>query len=128
MEEKLKSLINRAYAPYSKFCVGAIVVVNDGKMFYGVNVETSSYGGTICAERNAICNAISNGYTKGDFKEIHIMSSGDSYAMPCMLCRQFFVDFFDPYSLVYVYNSSGEVKKYIVKDLCPIPFSSEDIL
>ena len=57
MEEKLKNLLEHAYAPYSKYRVSAIVVMKDNHEFYGVNVENASYGATICAERNAILNA-----------------------------------------------------------------------
>ena len=64
MREKLISLLNNSYSPYSKFRVSAIVVMKDGKFFNGVNVENASYGGSICAERNAINAAISNGYKR----------------------------------------------------------------
>ena len=70
MKEKLVSLLENSYSPYSKFSVSAIAVMNDGMEFSGVNVEIASYGASICAERSAILSAISNGYkksSKGDF-------------------------------------------------------------
>ena len=73
MKEKLINLLNNSYSPYSKFQVAAIVVMKDGKEFSGVNVENTSFGATICAERSAIVSAISNGYKKGDFKELYVM-------------------------------------------------------
>ena len=76
MKEELIKLLDKAYAPYSKFQVGAIIEMNDGKFIPGVNVENASYGATICAERNAITTAISMGYKKGDFKNIYVMVSG----------------------------------------------------
>ena len=71
MKEKLVSLLENSYSPYSKFRVSAIAVMNDGREFPGVNVENASYGASICAERSAILSAISNGYKKHDFKELY---------------------------------------------------------
>ena len=68
MVEKLKKLLNNAYSPYYKFPVAAIAIMNDGSEFCGVNVENAN-GTSICAERNAIANAVAHGYKKGDFKE-----------------------------------------------------------
>ena len=77
MREKLEKLLNNSYAKYSGYCVSAICVMNDGKEFSGVNVENASYGATICAERVAITNAITNGYKQGEFKELHVMVKSD---------------------------------------------------
>ena len=75
----------RAYAPYSKFHVGAALLTKDGRVFDGVNVENSSYGLTICAERTAACSAVAAG-AKG-FVAIAIASEGGAH--PCGACRQF---------------------------------------
>ena len=71
MKEELLKLLNNSYAKYSKFKVAAIVVMKDGKTIKGVNVENASYGAAICAERNAISTAITEGYTKGSFKDLY---------------------------------------------------------
>ena len=68
-------IMEKAYVPYSKFPVAAILIDENGKTYKGVNVENASYGATICAERNAIANAITNGYKKQDFKRIYIMNN-----------------------------------------------------
>lgn len=73
MKEKLIKLLENSYSPYSHFRVAAIVVMQDGKEFNGVNVENASYGASICAERSAILSAISSGYKKGEFK-IHTVA------------------------------------------------------
>ena len=73
MKEKLLNLLNNSYSPYSNFKVACIVVTKDNKEFIGVNVENSSYGATICAERSAILSAISNGYKKHDFEKLYVM-------------------------------------------------------
>ena len=83
MREKLIKLLDNAYAPYSKFHVACLVEMKDGRIIPGVNVENASYGASICAERNAITTAIALGYSKGDFKDIYIMVSGEKLSMPC---------------------------------------------
>jgi len=127
MKEELVKLLDRAYAPYSKFKVSCIVEMKDGKYIPGVNVENASYGATICAERNAITTAISMGYFKGDFKNIYIMVSGDKLSMPCFICRQLIVEFFDKDSKVILMGKNGEQKEYLVSECCPYPFDSSDL-
>jgi len=127
MEEKLKKLIINAYAPYSNYKVGAILKTKDDKEFIGVNVENASYGATICAERNAINEAIANGYKKDDFAALYIMANSNKIAMPCMLCRQTFTELLDEQLVVTLYNNEGESKQVLVKELCPFPFSEENL-
>ena len=78
-----------AYAPYSKFLVGAALLTSDGKVFTGCNVENTSYGLSICAERTAICKAVSEGHQS--FEAIAI--AAHPFASPCGACRQFIVEF-----------------------------------
>jgi cytidine deaminase len=80
---------DRAWAPYSKFHVGAAVLTKDGHIFVGCNVENASYGLTICAERVAICSAVAQGHS--EFAAICV-SLSDS-PVPCGACRQFLVEF-----------------------------------
>ena len=76
----------RAYAPYSKFRVGAAVLADDGTIYTGVNVENRSYGLTICAERNAIANMITNGESRIN-KLVAVMRDG-TVGLPCGACRE----------------------------------------
>ena len=69
MQEKLRNLLNNSYTPYYKYPVSCVIVMNDGREFSGVNVETSSPASGICAERNAIYSSITEGYGKGSIKE-----------------------------------------------------------
>lgn len=126
MVEKLIELNKNAYSPYYNFNVSAIIVTKDLKEFVGVNVENIN-GTSICAERNAIHNAISNGYKKGDFKELNIMVNSDKISTPCFSCRQVMLEFFDEDSIIRCFNKNGEYKEYKLKELCPYPFESEDI-
>ena len=127
MREELIKLLDKSYAPYSKFQVACIIEMNDGKYIPGVNVENASYGATICAERNAITTAVSMGYKKGDFKKIYVMVSGDKLSTPCFICRQVITEFFSKDSEVILMGKNGESKTYKVSDMCPYPFDSEDL-
>lgn len=124
---ELEKIIKKAYAPYSNFRVSAIVVMKDSKTFTGVNIENSSYGATICAERVAINKAVSLGYQKSDFKEIHILTDSNSLGMPCFICRQVFTEFFTKDTKIFVYNHDGLKKEYLMEELCPLPFTNEDL-
>ena len=127
MKSKLLELLNNAYAPYSKFRVSCVVVTRDDKCYSVVNIENASFGATICAERVAICKAVSNGYRKGDFKSLYIMVDSDKISSCCFLCRQVIVEFFDLDCSVTLYNRNGDEKVLKVSDLCPYPFSSGDL-
>lgn len=128
MIDKLLKLQKNSYSPYSKFPVSAVVVMRDGKEFYGVNVENASYGSGICAERSAIVSAVSAGYKPGDFKELHVMVSSGKIGMPCFACRQVISEFFDEDCFVFCYSTSGDVCKYSVLEICPYPFGSDDLV
>jgi len=116
-ENQIKKLINsaieareNAYAPYSKFKVGASLLTENGKVFHGCNVENSSYGGTICAERAAACSAVANG--EQNFEAMAIVFDKTELALPCGICRQFLYEF-NPELIILSANLDGnyEIKK-----------------
>ena len=80
-----------AYAPFSGFRVGAAILTTTGEIFTGVNVENSSYGATICAERVACAKAISEGFS--NFEAIAVATYSGDQAVPCGMCRQFLFEF-----------------------------------
>ena len=127
MKEKLLELHKNSYAPYSNFPVSAIVVCKDGREFNGVNVEDASTRAGTCAERCALFSAIASGYKKGDFKEINIMVSSGEIGMPCFVCRQMFVELFDKDVVIRCFATDGRYKEFSMDELCPYPFSSEDL-
>lgn len=126
MKEKLLKLHENSYSPYFNFPVSAIVVAKDGKEFCGVNVENAN-GTSICAERNAIANAICNGYKKGMLKELNVMVSNGQIGTPCFACRQVILEFFEKEDIVRCYSTTGEYKEYTVSELCPYPFGGDDL-
>ena len=125
MKDKLIKLLNNSYSPYSNFKVASIVVMKDGKEFNGVNVENASFGATICAERVAIYKAISEGYRS--FKKLEIMVDDDKIGTCCFLCRQVMLEFFDKNMPIYCYDNKGNFEIFKVSDLCPYPFSKENL-
>ena len=87
---KAKEYMKNAYTPYSKFNVGAAILTDDGRIFGGCNIENSSYGAAICAERTAAVKAVSEGAKH--FKAIAVVCSTGEYAYPCGICRQLYLE------------------------------------
>ena len=104
----------KAYSPYSDFCVGAALLCSDGEIFTGVNIENGSYGATICAERSAFCSAISAGKSK--FSAIAIVGAErgrvpDKICPPCGICRQFMAEFCSADFSVLLYDGQAVIRK-----------------
>jgi cytidine deaminase len=112
----------RAYAPYSKFLVGAALLGEDGRMFAGCNVENASYGLCICAERNAVFAAVANGTR--EFRAIAIVSSALDPVTPCGACRQVLAEFTPPFE-VRCYGENGTEQHYTTASLLPYAFSDQ---
>jgi cytidine deaminase len=109
--ERAVAAAEHAYAPYSKYFVGAAVRMRDGRVFEGVNVENAAYPLGICAERTAIARAVSEGYKPGDFEAIAIT------AAPCGGCRQWLWEF--ALERVTFRNTEGEVVSRTPGELLP---------
>ena len=114
---KAKEARQNAYAPHSKFLVGAALLTADGKVFTGCNIENASYGLTVCAERVAIFKAVSEGYRK--FRAIAIVTSDCSY--PCGACLQVMAEF-APNLTVIVSDSKKKTRIVKLKELMPKAF------
>ena len=110
----------RAYAPYSKFRVGAAILTQSGVIHVGCNVESASYGLTVCAERVAICNAVASG--EREFEALAIATNDGS--PPCGACRQFAVEFADNLTvlLVNTRNAQGP-REFTLRELLPESFT-----
>ncbi|XP_019736133.1 cytidine deaminase [Hippocampus comes] len=131
-KETVKKLIHysqeakkQAYCPYSKFRVGAALLTVDNCLFTGCNVENACYNLGVCAERNAISKAVSEGYTA--FKAIAIASDlSDQFISPCGGCRQFMREFGSSWD-VYLSKPDGSYTKMSVNQLLPASFGPEDL-
>ena len=113
----------RAYAPYSKYQVGAALRTKTGRVFTGVNIENAAYPHTMCAERVAIFKAVSEG--EHEFEVIAVVT--DNGGSPCGGCRQVLAEFgLD--TIVLIVNGKGELlKEMTVKDLLPEAFTPEKL-
>ena len=119
--ELAKEASENAYAPFSKFKVGACVLTSSGKTYKGCNFENSSYGLTICAERNAIGTAIADGETK--IKAIAIYSPNTDNCMPCGACRQVIHEFKMDEGTEIVTKDGNNLVFHDITDFLPIGFS-----
>ena len=112
--ERAVVVAERAYAPYSRFLVGAAVRARDGTVFEGVNVENAAYPLGICAEKSAITAAVTAGYGPGDLEEIAVTAS------PCGGCRQWLHEF--RFDHITYKNAEGEVVSRTPAELLPDTF------
>ena len=121
--KKAKETAKYSYSPYSKFAVGACVLYESGNEYTGCNVENSSYGLTLCAERNAISNAISKGEKTAPIA-IAIVSPNKKMCMPCGACRQWLCEFQkrDKDIEIVLEDENGEPKIFKTSELLPFGF------
>ncbi len=113
----------QAHCPYSGFRVGAALLDREGDVFAGANVENSSYGLTICAERSAFCAAITAGAR--EFEAIAIVASGEEPPSPCGACRQVMSEFCseDLTVLLATIDSPNNIQTYTLEELLPHRFT-----
>ncbi len=117
----------KSYSPYSKFKVGAAVLLEDGNIVTGTNVENASYGLASCAERNVLFATIALGYKKNDIKGLLVVADTDAPCSPCGACRQVIVELLPLNSCVILTNLKNDIKELTVKELLPFSFSKDDL-
>ncbi len=117
--EKAKKAKENSYSPYSNFKVGAALLTENNKIYTGCNIENSSYGATICAERTAFSKSISDGEKK--FKKIAIASDLNDLTFPCGICLQVISEFM-PKGKIILQDKNGDIKIYAVSELLPCAF------
>jgi cytidine deaminase len=113
---------DRAYAPYSRFLVGAALVTRDGRQFLGCNVENASYGLCNCAERTALFTAIAAGCKPGDFAALAVIGDTTGPISPCGACRQVMSELCDETMPVWLGNLEGALQETTVQALLPGSF------
>jgi cytidine deaminase len=123
--DELRKLASTAaehsYSPYSKFRVGAALMLDDGSIYSGCNIENASYRLTICAENTAIANAISNVGPKIHLRAIAVANLNDTASMPCGACRQILLEFGGPETWIFGPGDDGPIEVQL-KDLLPYGF------
>ena len=116
-----------AFTPYSNFKVGAAVLLENGAIIDGCNIENASYGLCNCAERTALFKAYSMGYKKVDIKALAVVADTDRPTSPCGACRQVMSELMRQETPVYMANLKGDVMILSVKELLPYSFSESDL-
>ena len=126
MREKLEKLLENSYAPYSNMHFACIVETKNGNFYEGVNIENASYGGTICAERTAINNAITHG--EREYKALYLMTRSDEICYPCNICKQTFLEFFDNNVIFNIMTKSGKMEVMRFEKVMNTTFTKEDLV
>ena len=122
--EKAQEVLKNAYAPYSRFPIGAAVECNDGTVFTGCKIENAALECTLCAERSALAAAISAGHRS--FKRIAIYAESGNYCFPCGTCRQVLWEF-SPRMEVLCARADGRYVSHPLSALLPEAFSSQSM-
>ena len=116
-----------SYSPYSNFAVGAALLTKDGEVYLGANIENSSYPLCMCAERNAIYNAMLHEIKKDDIVALALAADTDGPCSPCGACRQVISELFPSEGKIYLANLKGATKETDIKELLPFSFSGDDL-
>lgn len=122
---RAKEAMENAYSPYSGFKVGAALMTEDGRIYTGCNIENSSFGATICAERTAAVKAVSEGVKR--FIALAIVCSSGEYAFPCGICRQFVGEFMKQDGMLYLEDKDKGELSIPFFDSIPYFFNGERI-
>ena len=125
--KKAFTAMENAYAPYSKYHVGAALRLKNGVEIIGANIENASFGATCCAERNAIFQTYSQGYRKEDIESIAIVSDGKYLAGPCGICRQVLSELL-PQDAPIILSNGKETMVTNISELLPLQFGIKDVL
>lgn len=115
-----------AYCPYSRFPVGAAVLTDRGEIYSGCNVENASYGLTICAERNAVFQAVARGAGPLRIQALLVYAPTESPSTPCGACRQVLYEF-GPEAIIMCVGAGSEIIETSLADLLPRAFGPRDL-
>ena len=120
--ERAKHAREHAYAPYSRFKVGAALLTKDGNVFDGCNVENASYGLCNCAERTAFFSAVAAGYTRDQFAALAVIGDTDGPIAPCGACRQVIIELGGPELTIRLGNLNGVIRDTTAREQLPDAF------
>lgn len=129
-EQLIQSAIDatkNCHVPYSKFKVGAAILMKDGTVITGANIENSSYGLSMCAERSALYHAHLKGYRKDDIVSMAVIGPTSGPISPCGACRQVMHELMHANTPIMLSNLKKEIKNTTPETLLPFAFSSKDL-
>jgi len=119
--EAARKAREKAYAPYSRYKVGAAVLGEDGNVYTGGNIENASYGMTVCAERTALFGMVNAGCKK--YVALAVVGGSDGDGAPCLACRQVMTEFCRDLDVaVYKSDPSGIIYEHTLREIAPLPF------
>lgn len=124
-EQLVQEAINarkNTYSPYSKFGVGAAILMRDGKVIHGANIENASYGLSNCGERSALFHAYSLGYRKSDIIMMSVTADTLNPVSPCGACRQVMNELLAKDTPILLSNITGKIKETNMRELLPYAF------
>jgi cytidine deaminase len=125
MKRRARDAARHAYAPYSRFPVGAAVLADDGKVYAGANVENAAYGLAMCAERNAIFQAIANGARR--IRAVAVYTPTTTVTTPCGACRQVIIEFGSDVLVVCSADNAAVEQRCSIADLLPHAFGPANL-
>jgi cytidine deaminase len=132
INETLRTLaikaMDHSYSPYSQKQVGAVIELTNGKTFTGCNIENSSFGGTVCAERVAVWKAVSEEGPLVRIKQVVVATDASPPWFPCGLCRQVINEFAAGDCAIHLVNKAGDVKSFTHQELLPHGFDRSALL
>ena len=124
--DKAREARDHAYAPYSKYAVGAALLTADGQIYQGCNIENAGFTSTICAERTAFFKAIYDGHRA--FRAIAVIATGEELGFPCGVCRQVMAEFCDrDFIIVTANRDRTKVDVSSFENLLPHAFGPKDL-
>jgi cytidine deaminase len=126
LQHRAIAVAHHAYAPYSNFRVGAAVLLSDGTIVTGCNVENASYRLTVCAEQAAIASAVSLRGPQIRIRAIAVANLNDTASQPCGACRQTIHEFSTPDTVVFFPGEKGAIAQATIADLLPAAFLLTD--
>lgn len=126
-KKMVRDVAKKAYTPYSKFNVGCVLVLKNGEVVTGYNIENCAFPAGCCAERVTIFKAHTMNYSKDDIKKVYIYNKNKKFTSPCGICRQVMSELLNLETEVILVNGGLEEKKFTIEQLLPYSFRGESL-
>lgn len=127
INKELLNLASKSYSPYSNFRVSCIIYLKNGQQIKGVNVENAAYSPSICGERTALSQMITQGYNKNDVDIFALYTDAQGLGSPCGVCRQTMAELLNLDQKISIFSQQGFIGDYTVVDLLPYSFTKDDL-
>ncbi|WP_198511459.1 cytidine deaminase [Williamsoniiplasma somnilux] len=125
--DELLNLAKQSYSPYSHFRVSCILFLKNHQKIKGVNVENAAYSPTICAERTALSQLITQGYNCDDIEVVALYTDATQFGSPCGVCRQVMSELLNENQKVWIFSKKGFASEHQVKEFLPYAFGKNEL-